>query len=82
MGENILKPSKIEFVLGLFPTNSKLGKEKERKGKEMERKGKERKRKVTFTLDLAGGLLVFFDDELKTFRNKIYRLICNVEKIN
>ena len=31
--------------MGLFPTNSKLGKEKERKGKEMERKGKERKRK-------------------------------------
>ena len=40
------------------------------------RKGKERKRKVTyllFTLYLiktGEGLLVFFDDELTTFRNK------------
>ena len=26
------------------------------------------------------GLLVFFDDELTTFRNKNYRFICNVKK--
>ena len=25
-------------------------------------------------------ILVFFDDELTTFRNKNYRFICNVEK--
>jgi len=25
-------------------------------------------------------LLVFFDDELTTFRNKNYRFICNVKK--
>ena len=37
-----------------------------------------------FTLYLiktGGGLLVFFDDELTTFRNKNDRFICNVKKL-
>ena len=29
---------------------------------------------------MSGGLLVYFDDELKTLRNKNYRFICNVKK--
>ena len=53
---------------------------------EIKGKGKERIRKVTyllFTLYLiliSGRLLVFFDDELTTFRNKNYGFICNVKK--
>ena len=29
---------------------------------------------------MGGGLLVFFDNELTTFRNKNYSLICKVKK--
>ena len=37
---------------------------------------------VYITLNITGGgLLVFFDEEIITFRNKNYRFICNVEKI-
>jgi len=52
---------------------------------EIKGKGKERIRKVTYLLftlyliKISGGLLVFFDDELTTFRNKNYRFICNVK---
>ena len=37
---------------------------------------------VYITLNISGGgLLVFLDDELTTFRNKNYRFILNVEQI-
>ena len=51
--------------------------------KEIKVKGKERKRKITYIYCLhytSGGLLVFFDDELTTFRNKNDRFICNDKK--
>ena len=35
---------------------------------------------ITFNISGGGGLLVFFDDELTTFRNKNDRFICNVKK--
>ena len=74
------------------------GREKKRKGKEKEgkrkrserkRKGKEKERKksyifiiyITFNIT-GGGLLVFFNDGLTTFRNKNYRFIFNIEKQN
>ena len=35
---------------------------------------------VTFNITGGGGLLVFFDNDLTTFKNRNYRFICKVEK--
>ena len=35
---------------------------------------------ITLNINCSGGLLVFFDDELTTSRNKNDRFICNVKE--
>ena len=67
--------------MGIFPPNSK----KYKNINNRKRKGKDKESYIfivytIFYIKISGGLLVFFDDELTTFRNKNYRFICNVKK--
>ena len=68
--------------MGIFPPNSK----KYKNINNRKRKGKDKESYIfivytIFYIKISGGLVVFFDDELTTFRNKNYRFICNVKKI-
>ena len=44
------------------------------------RKGKDKENYIFIVYTIFKLVVVFFDDELTTFRNKKYRFICNVKK--
>ena len=67
-----------------FPPIQKKIKKIEIKGKWKERKGKIESYYLLFTLHLiytGGWLLVLFDNNITTFKNKNDRFNCNVKKI-